>query len=124
MDIPNDLLYSKTHEWVKILDDGNALIGLTDYAQEQLTDVVFLNLCEPGEQFQAGEPIGDAESIDAVTEVMTPISGTVVKVNDEVLDDPSLINSGPFDAWLVELTDISETDDLLSPVIYASIIKE
>lgn len=123
MNIPNDLFYSKSHEWVKFLDNGNALVGITDHAQHQLSDLVFVNLCDEGEELSVHGIIGDVESIKAVSEVYSPISGTVVMVNQDVIDNPALINSAPYDSWLVELSNPSGKDDLISPDVYAEILK-
>ena len=119
MNIPNSLRYSKTHEWVKTLENGNVLVGIDDYAQNQLSDIVFVNICEVGDEIIAGVNIGDVESVKAVSDVTAPVSGTVVKVNNAVLDDPSLINQSPYDAWLIEIADAEGFDALYSAEEYA-----
>ena len=92
---PENLSYAKSHEWVKV--EGNvALIGLTDFAQDALGDIVFVNLPEEGDEFEAGETFADVESVKAVSDVYCPISGTVVEVNEELLDDPALLNQDPY----------------------------
>ncbi|MCL2010528.1 MAG: glycine cleavage system protein GcvH [Synergistaceae bacterium] len=122
MNVPDNLLYTKSHEWIKILEGGNALVGITDYAQEQLSDVVFVSLCGEGEKLSANGTIGDVESIKAVSEIKSPVDGTVVRVNQGVMDDPALINSAPYDAWLVELSGVKGEDSLLSAKAYEELI--
>lgn len=124
MEIPNDLFYAKTHEWVKFTDEGTALIGLSDHAQEILGDVAFINLCDEGEILNAGDVIGDIESIKAVSDVYTPVSGTVICVNDELLDKPDLINSDPYGSWLIELEDFEKNSDLLDSQAYEKFLAE
>jgi glycine cleavage system H protein len=123
MNIPKDLLYSKSHEWVKILENQNARIGITDHAQHKLSDIVFVNLSGEGEKVSAHTNIGDVESIKAVSEVYSPLGGQIIKVNREVLDNPSLINGSPYEAWLVELSGVSGKENLLSPEDYEKLVK-
>lgn len=102
MNIPADLLYTETHEWARV--DGDVVeIGLTDFAQSELGDLVFVNLPEEGDEVTAGESFADVESVKAVSDVMSPANGTVVAVNEELLDNPALINESPYDAWLVRV---------------------
>ena len=122
MSMPLDLLYSSTHEWVKLLDGGGALIGLTDYAERSLGDIVFVNLCAAGESFSAGESLGDVESIKAVSEIISPVSGTVLRVNENVLEKPESINENPYDAWLVEMVSVSDKESLIGANEYEELI--
>ena len=120
-DVPEDLRYLDTHEWVRVTD-GTARIGISDFAQDELGDVVFVDLPEEGEQLAAGDDFGVVESIKAVSDIYTPVSGTVSAVNDAVEGEPELLNNDPYgDGWLVEveLADESELDALLSPDEYA-----
>ena len=120
-DVPEDLRYLDTHEWVRVTD-GTARIGISDFAQDELGDVVFVDLPEEGEQLAAGDDFGVVESIKAVSDIYTPVSGTVSAVNDAVEGEPELLNDDPYgDGWLVEveLADESELDALLSPDEYA-----
>ncbi len=114
----SSLLFTKTHEWVEFLDETTAKIGLTDYAQKELGDLVFVNLPEEGEEIGAGESIGDVESVKAVSEVYSPISGTVRKVNEELLDHPDLINSEPYEAWFVIFENITDREELMEKEEY------
>ncbi|MGN6712221.1 glycine cleavage system protein GcvH [Anaerocolumna jejuensis] len=114
----SSLLFTKTHEWVEFLDETTAKIGLTDYAQKELGDLVFVNLPEEGEEIGAGESIGDVESVKAVSEVYSPISGTVRQVNEELLDHPDLINSEPYEAWFVIFEDITDRKELMEKEEY------
>ena len=120
-DVPEDLRYLDTHEWVRVTD-GTARIGISDFAQDELGDVVFVDLPEEGEELAAGDDFGVVESIKAVSDIYTPVSGTVSAVNDAVEGEPELLNNDPYgDGWLVEveLADESELDALLSPDEYA-----
>ena len=115
---PAELKYSKTHEWVKYLDDTTALIGLTDYAQDALGDLVFVNLPEAGDEVTAGEAFADVESVKAVSDVFSPVSGTVAEINEELLDAPELMNSDPYGAWLIKVENIEESEELLDADAY------
>lgn len=120
---PENLSYAKSHEWVKV--EGNvALIGLTDFAQDALGDIVFVNLPEEGDEFETGETFADVESVKAVSDVYCPISGTVVEVNEELLDDPALLNQDPYGAWLVKLEGVSGVEDLLDAEAYKAACAE
>ncbi|MFC7142046.1 glycine cleavage system protein GcvH [Halosimplex aquaticum] len=115
-DVPDDLRYLESHEWVRV-DDDSARIGISDFAQDELGDVVFVDLPSEGEEVTADEDFGVVESIKAVSDVYAPVSGTVTAVNDDLADAPELINEDPYgDGWLieVELAEDDELDDLLS----------
>jgi glycine cleavage system H protein len=112
------LYFTKTHEWVEFLDETTAKVGLTDYAQKELGDLVFVNLPEAGDEIAAGESIGDVESVKAVSEVYSPVSGTVKTVNEELMDHPDLINSEPYEAWFVIFEDITDKEELLEKEEY------
>ncbi len=113
MNHPTDLLYSKSHEWVKFLDDDTALVGLTDYAQDALGDLVFVNLPEPGDEVIAGETFADVESVKAVSDVYSPITGVVAEINEELLDAPEKMNEDPYGAWLIKVEQITDREDLM-----------
>ncbi|PSP53400.1 glycine cleavage system protein H [Halobacteriales archaeon QH_3_68_24] len=120
-DIPDDLHYLDTHEWVRVTD-GTARIGISDFAQDELGDVVFVDLPADGEAVTAGEDFGVVESIKAVSDLYSPVSGTVTAVNDALESEPELLNEDPYgEGWLVEveLDDESELDDLLDADAYA-----
>ena len=110
---PKELKYSRDDEWLRY-DGDDAYVGITDYAQSELGDLVFVNLPEVGDEVVAGEPFGDVESVKAVADVYSPISGEVLEVNEEILDDASLINSDPYGAWFIKVGNIYETVELLS----------
>ena len=110
---PKELKYSKDDEWVRY-DGDAAYIDITDYAQSELGDLVFVNLPEVDDEVVAGEPFGDVEFVKAVADVFSPVSGIVLEVNEELLDDASLINSDPYGSWFIKVGSISETDDLMS----------
>ena len=118
MNIPETLLFSKSHEWVKFLSEDKAQIGLTDYAQDQMGSLVFVNLPELGDEVSAGEPLGDVESVKAVSDIYSPVSGNVSRVNEDLLDTPEAINQDPYGAWLIEVSDITNREELLSAAEY------
>ena len=120
MSVPQDLFYAKTHEWVS-LDDGTATVGITDFAQSQLSDLTFVELPEVGTEFRAGDEAAVVESVKAAADVYAPIAGEVVEVNSELEDRPELINKDAFGAgWLFRLkvADESDVDNLLDPESY------
>ena len=121
MNFPKDLLYSKSHEWVRE-HDGTARVGLTDYAQQELGDIVFVTLPEVGDETAAGERVADVESVKAVSEVMSPLSGTIKEINQAVADTPEIINSDPYGAWFFEIWQISAREELLSSDDYEKYI--
>ena len=119
MKILNELKYSKSHEWVKV--EGNKVyFGITDYAQDHLGEVVFADFPEVGREIKLEEAVAVVESVKAVADIFSPISGTVVEVNEELLDNPGEINTDPYNSWFiaVEITDVSELDALLSASDY------
>ena len=95
MNFPKELKYSKSHEWVKMTGDAEAVIGLTDYAQDQLGDLVFVNLPEEGDSFEVDEAFADVESVKAVSDVLSPVAGTIEAINEELLYSPQMINTDP-----------------------------
>ena len=117
--VPEDLKYAKSHEWVKF-EDGVATIGLTDYAQSELGDLVFVNLPEVGDDVTAGEAFGDVESVKAVSDVNSPVSGKVLEINEALLDAPESINEDPYGAWFIKVEDITEEEELLDADAYAA----
>ncbi|NSW91832.1 MAG: glycine cleavage system protein GcvH [Firmicutes bacterium] len=119
MNIEKGLKYSKEHEWVRV--EGNrAYIGITDYAQNALGDVVFVELPETGADLETGDTLGVVESVKAASDIYTPVSGTVVEVNDELSESPEKINESPYEAWIavIELNDFSQLDDLMDEYEY------
>ena len=120
MNYPTDLKYSKTHEWVKE-EDGVFVVGLTDYAQEALGDIVFINLPEEGDAVTAGDSFSDVESVKAVSDVFSPVSGVVAEVNEELLDNPALVNEDPYGAWLIKVSDVTDTEELLDAAGYEEV---
>jgi glycine cleavage system H protein len=124
MNFPKELLYSKSHEWIKEEDDGTVLIGLTDYAQSELGDLVFVNLPEEGDEVTAGEAFADVESVKAVSDVFSPVSGEVLEVNEELLDAPANINEDPYGAWFVRIGNITDKEELLDADEYEALTKE
>ena len=126
MNLPDDLLYSKEHEWVKVKGD-TALIGITDFAQSELGDIVYVELPEVGAEITADEPFGSVESVKTVSELYAPINGKVVAVNEALSDSPEDINDSPYeDGWMieVEIADKSDLDKLLSAEQYEESIED
>jgi glycine cleavage system H protein len=124
MNIPAELKYTKSHEWVKELENGNVQIGLTDYAQHSLGDLVFVNLPETGDSTALEQSFADVESVKAVSDVFSPVAGVVKAVNEELLDAPQSINESPYEAWLIEVGDITDKEDLLSAEEYQQLLDE
>lgn len=122
-DLPDDRRYTKEHEWAR-LDGGRVVVGITEYAQDQLGDVVFVGLPEPGTEVQAGQPLGEVESTKSVSDIYSPVSGTVAQKNVEVEQKPELVNDDPYGAgWLVAIDAAGGIDDLLSASDYAGYIE-
>lgn len=118
MNTPTNLKYSESHEWVKDLGDGTVEIGLTDYAQDALGSLVFVNLPEVGDSVTAGETFSDVESVKAVSDVFSPVSGEIIEINEDLLDHPEMINEDPYGAWLVRVGEVSEYEELLDAAEY------
>ena len=117
MNYPVDLQYSKSHEWVRM--DGNvAVIGISDFAQDALGDVVFINLPQEGDECTASEAFGDVESVKAVSDLVSPVSGTVCAVNEELLDAPEMLNQDPYGAWIIKVENVTDTEELLDAAAY------
>ena len=114
---PAEMKYSKDHEWMKE-EDGVVVIGISDFAQDALGDVVFVNLPGEGDEVTAGEAFGDVESVKAVSDLVSPVSGTVSAVNEELLDEPEQLNKAPYDAWLIKVENVSDTEELLDAAAY------
>ncbi|MEU4115517.1 glycine cleavage system protein GcvH [Kitasatospora sp. NPDC028055] len=126
MAYPKDLKYTNTHEWVRRTGNGRAQVGITDYAQRQLGDIVFVELPNVGDTFEAGRPFGSLESVKSVSELYAPVSGKVAAVNGTVSDEPDEVNADAHAMWFVEL-DLSkpaELDTLLTAAQYEALIKD
>jgi glycine cleavage system H protein len=127
MNLPNELKYSEEHEWLKVEEGGRARIGITDFAQSELGDIVFVELPEVGGEVTAGEPFGSVESVKTVSELYAPVSGKVVEVNEALADSPENVNTSPYgDGWMivVEMSDPSQVDQLLTAEQYKETISE
>ena len=123
MAVPEDLQYTKSHEWVRF-EDGTVTIGITDHAQEELGDVVFVELPKEGDTIEAGDSFGTVESVKAVSDLYTPVSGEIVEVNSALEDAPENINEDPYgEGWIVKLR-TSDEADLLSPEEYEKVVEE
>ena len=123
MSVPEDLQYTKSHEWIRTEGD-TVTIGITDHAQEELGDVVFVELPDQGDTFDAGESFGTVESVKAVSDLYAPVSGEVVEANSALEDAPEKINEDPYgEGWIIKLR-TSEEADLLSPEEYEQVVEE
>ncbi|MDP0501336.1 MAG: glycine cleavage system protein GcvH [Verrucomicrobiota bacterium JB022] len=123
-DIPAELKYTKEHEWLQLLDDGTARIGITDYAQQSLGDVTFVELPNVGDTFAKGETFGVVESVKAASDLYMPIAGEIVAVNEDLADAPERLNDTPYeDGWIIQvkLEDPNEVEDLLDAGAYGEI---
>ena len=123
MTINPELKYSRDHEWVKE-EDGLFVIGISDFAQDALGDLVFVNLPEVGDAVTAGEAFGDVESVKAVSDLLSPVSGTVAEINEELLDAPELLNNDPYGAWIIKVNDVTATEELLDAAAYEAFTAE
>ena len=123
MNFPEELLYVKSHEWVQKQEDGTYLIGITDYAQDALGDLVFVNLPEEGDEVVKGETFADVESVKAVSDVFSPVSATIEAVNEELADDPALINSDPYGAWIIKVSNLTDHEDLFCVFEYEEYVQ-
>ena len=117
MNYPVELQYSRDHEWLR-MEDGVAVIGISDFAQSELGDVVFVNLPEVGDDATAGEAFGDVESVKAVSDLVCPVTGTVCAVNEELLDAPEKLNEDPYGAWIIKVENVTDTEELLTAEQY------
>ena len=116
--ILENLNYAKTHEWVDFTNDTTARIGISDFAQQELGDLVFINLPEVGDSVTAGDAFGDVESVKAVSDIISPVTGVISAVNQDILDHPESINESPYESWLIEVTNITGKSDLMAASAY------
>ncbi len=124
MNLPNDRKYTKSHEWLLDLGNGTYRIGLTDFAQESLGDIVFIDLPQAGDALTKETSLGDVESVKAVSEIVSPVSGRVSAVNGELAGSPECINAAPYDAWLVEAADVTAFAELLDAEAYKTVCEQ
>jgi glycine cleavage system H protein len=124
MNVPENLKYTKTHEWVKDLEGGIIEIGLSDYAQSELGDIVFVNLPQKGDTLNADVPFGDVESVKGVSDLFSPLNGSVTEVNEALFSSPELINQSPYDAWLIRGTGTIAEGELLTAAAYRALLPE
>jgi len=125
MSIPKELKYTKEHEWIRDNGDGTATVGITDFAQGELGDIVFVELEEAGFEFDKDESFGTVEAVKTVSELFAPVSGEITEINEKLEDEPELVNDDPYgDGWMIKLKigDKAEMEDLMSPEEYEEII--
>ena len=117
--VPDNLNYTEEHEWLKVQEDGQARVGITDYAQDSLSDVVFVELPEVGEQFNKGDVMAVAESVKAASDIYAPISGKIVSINEKLEESPELVNESPYEfGWMVLIEPEGEVNGLLDATSY------
>ena len=117
--VPDNLNYTEEHEWLKVQEDGQARVGITDYAQDSLSDVVFVELPEVGEQFTRGEVMAGAESVKAASDIYAPISGKIISINEKLEESPELVNESPYEfGWMVLIEPEGEVNGLLDAASY------
>ena len=123
MNYPTELQYTKSHEWLRY-EDGIAVVGISDFAQDALGDVVFVNLPVVGDEVVAGESFGDVESVKAVSDLICPVSGIVCAVNEELDDAPENLNKDPYGSWIIKVKDITGEEELLDAAAYEAFCAE
>ncbi len=124
MNTPKELKYSRSHEWVRMTGETTAEIGLTDFAQDQLGDLVYVELPEVGDTVTCGVSFANVESVKAVSDVFSPVTAVVTEINEELLDNSALINEDPYGAWLIKVSEISAVEDLLDADGYDAACQE
>lgn len=120
----DNLNYAKTHEWVDFLNDTTARIGISDFAQHELGDLVFVNLPEVGAAVEVGEAFSDVESVKAVSDILSPVTGVISAVNEELLNSPEKINEDAYGSWFVEVSEVTAKGDLMTAAEYDNFCKE
>ena len=123
MNFSEDVKYTKSHEWVKFIDESTVLVGLSDYAQSELGDLVFINLPEEVDTVEVEAAFCDVESVKAVSDVYSPVSGEVIEINEELLDNPAKVNEEPYDAWFIKVGNVKEKSELLSKDDYVKFVE-
>lgn len=124
MKVLDNLFYTESHEWVKFEDDGTATVGITDFAQSELGDIVYVNLPEVDDVMEAGKRFCDVESVKAVSDVYAPISGTIIEVNENLMDSPEGVNEDAYEAWFVKISDVNNKDRLISAEAYVALVEK
>lgn len=125
-ELPKSLKYAKSHEWSKVEDDNIIRIGITDFAQEELGDLVYIELPEMGKQLNAGEQCAVVESVKTASDLFSPVTGVIVAINEEITDSPEQVNDEPYDTWLfcIKADNLAELDDLMDAAAYQEMIEE
>jgi len=119
---PNELHYTKSHEWVKYIEETTVEVGITDYAQKALGDIVFVNLPHIGDSLSIGEAMADVESVKAVSDIFCPVAGVVAEINEELADAPQLLNQDPYGAWIARIGNVEEIEETMTAQEYEEFI--
>jgi len=122
MNFQENIMYTRSHEWIKFIDETTAFVGISDFAQHELGDLVFVNLPQIDDEVTVDRTFADVESVKAVSDVYCPVSGIVSEINEELLDAPQKINESPYEAWLIKVSDISEQKELLTVEQYKEFV--
>lgn len=123
MNIPKELKYTKSHEWVQDIGENKVRIGITDYAQSELGDIVFVNLPQEGDHVDAGESFGDIESVKAVSDIYSPVTGVVSAINEGLEDTPEAINADSYEAYLMEVEEVTDCEPFMTAAEYEEFVK-
>lgn len=124
MSVPTNLLYTNSHEWVEIINETTIRTGLTAYATEQLGELVFINLPEVGDSVTAEEAFSDVESVKAVSDFISPATGEVTAINEQLLDEPGVVNQSPYETWFAEIGNVAAKRELLTAAEYEKLLAE
>jgi len=124
MKFQENIMYTESHEWIKFIDETTALVGLTDFAQDELGDLVFVNLPQIDDEVIVGKTFADVESVKAVSDVFSPVSGIVTEINEELLSAPQMINEAPYAAWLIKVSSITEQKEMLDVEQYKALVAQ
>lgn len=124
MNFPKELKYTEDDEWVLMVDEHTALVGISDYAQSQLNDIVFVTLPEVGDEVTEGEPFGDVESVKAVSDLVSPVTGVVAAVNTALEDSPELLNEDPYENWIIKVENVTDFSELMDAKAYEEKVGE
>ena len=123
MNFPDDLKYAKSHEWVRDLGNGLFEIGISDHAQKELGDIVYINLPEAGDELKAGSSFADIESVKAVSDIISPLNGTVREINENLVSSPDMVNKAPYEAWFIR-AEGKLAAEIISAAEYQALIKK
>lgn len=123
MNISSDRLYAKSHEWIKFEEDGTATMGISDFAQHAMGEIVFVELPEPGDTIEIGQSFAEVESVKSVSDIYSPVTAVISEINEALLDAPEQINEDPYGTWLIKIEAITERGELLEADAYQTVVE-